>query len=236
MLNNGTVPGQNLGLPGSCYVEVDVTSYTSGNLINTIPTGGLTSETIDPESPSGPPVPISNTTPASATLNVIAVEDPSLSKAFAPNTIFVGDTATLSITIHNNDITSPLTELSVTDVLPTNGDGDIQLISPLNFSLTGCGAGATLEDGSGNTLNPGDTPATPITTITLEDGTVQPDSDCVISVDVTSAVQGNYTNTIPAGPTDPNSIHTREGATNQDPANAPLNVQAFTIDTLFLRP
>ena len=47
-LTNGTVPAQqSSGLPGECYVEVDVTSTTPGNLINTIPADQLDSETID---------------------------------------------------------------------------------------------------------------------------------------------------------------------------------------------
>ncbi|MBT7080588.1 MAG: hypothetical protein HN929_03850, partial [Chloroflexi bacterium] len=229
-LANGEVPAQApSGVPGDCYVEVDVTSFTVGNLVNTIPAGNLSSLTEDPDSP-GSSVPISNTTPASATLNVIGVEDPSLSKTFAPNTIWVGDTSVLSITIHNNDLASPLTHATVTDILPSNGDGDIRLTSPLNFSLSGCGegAGATLTDSSGGALAIGST------SVKLNNGIIQPNSDCVISVDVTSAVQGNYTNTIPDGnPFNPGAIETQEGATNQDPASAPLNVQAFSIAKAF---
>ena len=44
-LASGTVPEQDItsGVPGSCYVEVDVTSRSSGNLINTIDAGELSS-------------------------------------------------------------------------------------------------------------------------------------------------------------------------------------------------
>ena len=98
-LTAGTVPAQVGSTPGRCYVEVDVTSTTAGNLINTIPAGALTSTTLD----GATPVAITNTTPASATLNVIAVQPPSLSKNFVPNTIGVGQTSVLTITIRNND-------------------------------------------------------------------------------------------------------------------------------------
>ena len=227
-LTGGTVPPQVGGFPGSCYVEIDVTSTTPGNLINTIPAGVLSSETIDPDSPSSPPVPISNTTPASATLNVIGVEAPSLSKAFAPNTIFVGDTSTLTITIHNNDAKNPLTETIFTDVLPTNGNGDVKLATPVNASLSGCGGG-TLTDSAGGSLDPDDT------SVKLNNGTIAKNGNCVISVDVTSTVQGAYTNTIPAGSGTPgSSIETREGVTNADPAEADLNVQAFTLTKAFV--
>ncbi len=228
MLTGGTVPGESGGLPGQCSVEVTVTSTTPGNLINTIPTGALSSYTIDPEDTGIPPTPvfISNTTPASATLNVIEVDEPSLFKSFAPNTIFAGGTSTLTITIQNSDPNNPLTETTLTDTLPTSGNGDIQLADPVNASLSGCGAG-TLSDGGGGSLDPGDT------SIRLNDGTIAPSSNCDITVDVTSAVQGAYINTIPAGPGGPGSIQTREGVTNTDSASAPLNVQAFTLNKAF---
>ena len=138
-------------------------------------------------------VEITNTTPASATLNVVGVESPSLSKAFAPNTVFVGETSTLTITIINNDQDYPLTEVTMFDVFPTDGDGDIQVASPLNASMSGCGegSGATLSDKDDGTLEPDDT------SIKLNDGAIDPDSSCVISVDVVSLVQGAYTNEIP---------------------------------------
>jgi uncharacterized repeat protein (TIGR01451 family) len=226
-LNNGTVPAQNPNsTPGECYVEVDVTSTTPGNLINTILAGELSSQTIDPDSPSGPPVPITNTSPASATLNVIGVQPPSLSKSFTPNTIFVGETSTLTVTVRNNDSSFPLTELTLTDTLPTGGDGDVVVAPSPNISLSGCGPG-TLEDGGGGAVSDGDTE------IVLVGATIAPSSNCAISVDVISLVQGAYTNTIPAGPGGPGSIQTREGVTNGSPASAPLNVQAFDLTKSF---
>src|SRR6266540_2623209 len=62
-LSGGTVPAQTGATPGSCTVSINVTSTTSGNLINTIPRNALTST-----GPNG--INITNTTPASATLNV----------------------------------------------------------------------------------------------------------------------------------------------------------------------
>ncbi len=240
-LNNGTVPGESSGFPGECYVEVDVSSTTPSNLINTIPAGNinpiiadpfsLEAWTIDPDGSPTIPVRIWNTTPASATLNVIDVADPSLSKSFAPNTIFVGDTSQLTITVHNNDTTYPLNDVTLTDTLPISGNGDVELANPVNASLTGCGAGS-LENSGGGALSPGDTD------IVLVNGTIAPDSDCEITVNVTSLVQGSYSganaNTIPAGPPGVNGpIQTREGVTNASPASADLHVQAFTLTKAF---
>ena len=212
-LDGGTVPVQVGATPGQCTVTVDVTSITSGNLINTIPPSELTSTGDD----GGTTVNVTNTDPASATLNVIGVAAPSLSKTFAPNTIFVGATSTLTIHIINNDTTSTLTETGLTDYLPT----DIVLASPVNPTLSAdCGTG-TLAG------NPGDT------SVTLNNAQIGPSGNCAITVNVTSAVQGAYTNTIPAGPGGLGSIHTRQGVTNGSPATANLNVQAFTMTKAF---
>ncbi|MFZ5818275.1 MAG: sortase [Chloroflexota bacterium] len=230
-LNNGTVPPEVILTPGQCYVEVDVTSTTPGNLINNILDDGLSAYTIDPDAaPGDPPVLIHNSDPASATLNVIAVASPSLTKTFSDNTIFVGETTRLTLTIRNNDASNPLTMVTVTDTLPTAGDGDVILADPVNATLTNCGASAALTDGSGGALDPGDT------ALRLIDGEIDDSTNCVIEVDVTSLVQGAYTNTIPAGPAgpgNPNPIQTREGVTNTSPASAPLNVQAFTLTKAF---
>lgn len=221
-LTAGTVPAQVGSTPGRCYVEVDVTSTTAGNLINTIPAGALTSTTLD----GATPVAITNTTPASATLNVIAVQPPSLSKNFVPNTIGVGQTSVLTITIRNNDTNNSLTQTTLTDTLPTNGNGDVVLANPVNAVLNGCGT-ATLTDGTGGTLDPGDT------AVRLNNGTILKNATCTIAVNVTSLTQGAYTNAIPAGPAGVGSIQTREGVTNGSLASAPLNVQAFTINKSF---
>ena len=79
-LSNGTVPAQVQSTPGECYVEINVTSLTPGNLINTIPAGNLRANGND----GGTPVDITNTTPASATLTVVALAPPTLSKVFNP--------------------------------------------------------------------------------------------------------------------------------------------------------
>lgn len=224
-LTGGTVPGQVGSTPGSCYVEVSVTSTTPGNLINTIPASALTSFTTDPQDTNIPPaqVPITNTTPASATLNVVAVQPPSVSKGFAPNTIFVGQTSQLTITIRNNDLVASLTNTTFTDTLPVG----VVVATPLNATLTGCGAGTLSSTLGGPALVAGDT------AISLNGGTIAQNSNCVIRVDVTSVLEDSYTNTIPAGPPGSGSVQTQQGVTNAAPASAPLNVQAFNLSKSF---
>jgi len=219
VLSGGTVLPQVGGTPGECYVEVNVSSITSGNLINTIPAHnpasgdiGLTAQGLD----GGTPVTITNTSPASATITVIGVEAPSISKTFNPNTIFVGQTSQMTIRINNNDLDTNLTTVSFTDNLPAG----MLLATPVASSMTGCGAGAALTAVAGGTV------------ISLANGTVTPATDCVIRANVTGA-SGIYTNQIPAGPVAPESLHTRQGVTNSDPVQANLNIQPVNISKAF---
>ncbi len=186
-LSGGTVPPQVGVNPGSCTLSINVSSVTAGNLINTIPTGALTSIDHDDNT-----VTVSNTTAASATLQVGSVQPPSLSKSFTPNTITAGQVSQLAIVITNNDPFTALTNTRVTDTFPAN-----VVLANTTTSLTGCGAG-TLTDSSGNPLAAGTS-----TSVKLNNGTVAVSSICTIHVNVTSltamAIPG-YTNTIPAGP------------------------------------
>jgi hypothetical protein len=210
-LANGIVPGQSGSTPGECYVEVNVTSTTTGALINTIPANNLLASGIDGTTP----VSITNTTPASATLTVVAVSAPSLSKGFVPNTIFVGDFSQLTIRINNNDVDTNLTNTAYTDTLPSG----LVLASPVLPGLTDCG-GATLTAVAGTTI------------IALSNATITPALDCLVRVNVTG-IAGPYINTIPAGPGGPGSITTQQGVTNSSPASAPLNVQPVGITKNF---
>lgn len=215
-LIGGNVPAQVGATPGECYVEINVTSTTPGNLINTIPANNLTATGND----AGRPVTITNTTPASATLTVIVVTPPTLSKGFAPNTITMGAVSTLSITINNNDSNTNLTGTSFTDTLPAN----VVLANPVSPTLTNCGASASLAAVAGGN------------TIALTNATVTPNLNCVVTVNVTSNTQGVYVNTIPAGPGGPGSIVTDQGVTNTNPASATLNVQPIFITKQFNPP
>ena len=205
-LNGGTVPAQVGATPGECTVGIDVTSTTLGNLINTIPANALSS--------TGGGFSITNTTPASATVTTVGISSPTVTKTFAPNTIWVGDTSVLAITINNTSAVLPLTQTSITDTLPT----DVVVANPAlpANALQNCGASATVSATPGGS------------SITLNNGTISPGSSCVIRVNVTSSTPGVYTNTIPA-----DAITTQEGVTNSSPASAPLNVQPVGISKGF---
>ncbi len=205
-LSGGTVPARS-GTPGSCTVSINVTSTTVGNLINTIPAGALSS--------TGGGVNISNTTPASATLNVTGNPIPTVSKSFNSSTIWAGGKSQLSIVITNNELGRSLTQVSLTDNLPAN----VFLANPPNASTSGCGPSPSVTAVSGGT------------SVALSNGTIAPNSSCIITVEVTSNTQGPYTNRIPA-----NALGTQQGVTNTSPATARLNVQEVGIAKRFSPP
>ncbi|HUE99390.1 MAG TPA: hypothetical protein VMN99_09045, partial [Anaerolineales bacterium] len=206
-VSGGIVPAQSGVTPGSCTVAIDVTSNTPGNLINTLPADALTS--------TGGGNTITNTSPASATLNVGGVQLPTINKSFRPSTIWAGEVSVLSIVIRNNAPAITLTQVSLTDTLPAN----VFLANPVSPSLMGCGATASLSAASGGT------------SIALSNATIAPSSTCTIRVNVTSDIQGSYLNTIPA-----NSLETEQGLTNISPDSARLNVQVIGIAKTFSPP
>jgi len=214
-LSGGTVPPQVGSTPGTCVVSVDVTSTTPGNLINTIPAYGVApsygGEGLFATARGGLDV-ITNTNSASATLQVNSVQPPSLSKSFSPATTWVGQSTQLEINLFNNDLNNALTEVTFTDYLPPS----FTVSSPLTTSLSGCGS-STL------TANVGDN------FITLSNATIAPNSNCRVRVRVISTTQGQYTNTIPAGPAGVGSVKTRQGVTNLTPASGNINVQAVGL-------
>jgi len=202
-LSGGTVPAQSGSTPGSCTVSVNVTSTTAGTRINTIPVGALSS--------TGGGTSISNTSPASATLNVTAAGVPSVSKSFNPTSIWAGGTSQLSIAITNGANTT-LTQTSITDNLPAN----VFLANPVSPTLTGCGGSASVSATSGGT------------TVTLNNGTIPTGTTCTITVNVSSTVQGAYTNRIPA-----NALQTQQGLTNSTAATARLTVREIGLAKRF---
>jgi LPXTG-site transpeptidase (sortase) family protein len=203
-LSGGTVPAQVGIAPGSCTVSIHVTSIRAGNLINTLPAGALTSR--------GEGTNITNTSPASATLNVAGIPIPSITKSFSPGTIWTGGTSQLSIVIKNNESSTTLTRVSLTDNLPA----DVFLANPVSPALTGCGASASLSAVSR------------AISMSLNNGTIAPGTTCTITANVTTNVQGAYTNRIPA-----NSLQTREGLTNATAATARLSAQAIGVAKRF---
>lgn len=99
-LSGGVIPAG-----GSCTVSVNVTFSVSGNFINTIPAGAITSNRN-----------ITTISPASASLNQTAIQPPVIAKTFSPAQIQQGATSTLALTVSNGGTTA-LTGIAFSDTL-----------------------------------------------------------------------------------------------------------------------
>ncbi|MEP6896191.1 MAG: hypothetical protein ABI986_11340, partial [Chloroflexota bacterium] len=138
-----------------------------------------------------------------------------MNKSFSPNTMLIGQTSQLMIRIRNNDLVLALTQVALTDSLPTN----MVLANPVSSSLSNCGNSASLSSVSGNS------------SVVLSNSVIPANSICIILINVTSLVAGVYTNTIPAG-----ALQAQQGVTNASPASADLNVQALGVAKVFAPP
>ncbi|MEM7349853.1 MAG: IPTL-CTERM sorting domain-containing protein [Acidobacteriota bacterium] len=100
---------------------------------------------------------------------------PGFSKVFTPDAIAAGFTSTLTFTIDNSTSTQDATALDFTDNLPVT----VVVATP---AVTANTCGGTLTAVAGSSV------------ISLTGGTVTAMSTCTVSVDVTSAAPGTYTN------------------------------------------
>ena len=154
-----------------------------------------------------------NNAPAAATLLVTAAPPVTLAKNFAPTAVVLGGTSVLTLTIDN---AAPgavaLTGLGVSDALPAG----VQ-IGPVPNASTTCGAGSV-------TAAPG------ATTLALSGGGVRAGAACSVAVTVTGTVPGTHRNTVAA-----NAVSSLQGATNNAPATAALDVSApaVTLSKIF---
>ena len=201
-LTGGTIPAGTGGSSGSCLVRVSVTSSTVGTWVNTIPAGGVSTDTEG-----------GNSQAAEATLTVSTSGITGL-KSFSPSTIHVGGSSLLTVTL-NNPSAGPLTNLAFTDNFPV----PLQIDDPVVTGGT-CGALA-FTDAGGGALEAGDTG------FRVTGGTVPGGGSCTVTVRVrvnpartTVAQASAVTNTIAAG-----AVTTAQGATNAAALSGSITVQ-----------
>jgi LPXTG-site transpeptidase (sortase) family protein len=176
-----------------CRIDVYVTSNTPSPAntpyINTIPPTNVTNnENL---------VPTSALT-ANLTVTGGAALSISLVKGFEPPQVFGGSSSTMSIDLINPD-GATLTGIAFTDNMPTG----MILANPVNLNVGTCGG----------TLNgvPG------ANSFSFSGGSLPPFGRCTLTLSATMTVNGNLTNTIPAG-----AVTTNNGVTNVDPVAASL--------------
>ncbi len=149
---------------------------------------------------------VTNSNNPSATLTI--ARNVNIGKSFSPSTIEAGGTSTLTIRLFNtNTVVRTLDSPGLVDTLP---------------------AGVTVAGAASSTCS-GANVTTTATTVTVSDAVLAATSACNVTVPVTAAATGAYTNIIPA-----NALDTLEGSTNPDPATAILTVVAKpTITKVF---
>ena len=111
----------------------------------------------------------------------LSFHEASLTKAFTPSTVTAGATSALSITVTNpgTEGAIPLSGVSFADSLPTG-----LTLADSAVTTTGCGAAA---------VNGGE-PVAGQTSVDVTDATIAAGGTCVVTVNVTSAQPGTYTN------------------------------------------
>jgi uncharacterized repeat protein (TIGR01451 family) len=141
---------------------------------------------------------VTNTVAASASLS--ASPALTVAKAFFPPGIVVNGRSSLVITVTNR-VPSPLTGVGVTDPLPTD-----MVVAPVPNASTTCPAGTV-------TATPGSS------SVVLTGANLASSASCKITVSVTSAITGTFSNIIPVG-----NITASGGVTNHLSATANLVV------------
>ncbi len=188
------------GAPGTCSFSVDTVSNTPGTYTNTIPASALT--TAEGVTNSGP-----------ATAPVQVFQFPTVAKSFAPAFRQAGETSTLTITLGNANAIPLTLSAAMIDNLPSGLT--VAAAPAIGGTCPGLPGSVTALANS--------------TQVRYNNGSSIPAGGCTITVAVTSALAGSYTNTIGAG-----ALTTTQAGTNQDPASAvvvfsPLGAISGTI-------
>ena len=214
VLTGGSIPDVNTN-GGQCFFELTVTSVTPGNHIITIPPNTTPDADTAGFSALQDGVPVSNTTPANATLLVTALQAPIGSKTFLPSPAIVGNPVSLSIVLSNPNLNSTMPLTTFADTLPAG----MEVAAAPNASVTCAGTGAA----NGTlTANPGEG------TISLAGGVIGEGGQCTVTVSVVvptiAGTSQSFTNSGPAGAIG-NSRGLTSAADSRDlTVNAPIGV------------
>lgn len=174
---------------------------TAGSITGTGTVGTATVVTVTPSAVNDIVLTLTGTATGSSPGNNFAeLPPPGIGKAFSPANIIPGGESILTITLTNNGTATATLSADLVDTLPAN------VVVAATPSVGGTCSGTKTATASGST-------------VTYASGaTIPAGSSCTITVAVTSATAGTYTNTIPAG-----GLQTNYGL-NPTPATADLVV------------
>jgi mucin-19 len=179
--------GGSIPANGSCVITVLVTATTVGGYNNIIPVGGVTTTN------GGP-----NTVAANA---VLTVPRPGIAKFFAPAGISTNTPSTLTITLTNTSATAYIGAM-FTDTYPTTPGTGVRNTATPNVTNT-CSGVVTAAPNGGS--------------VGLTGGIIPANGSCQITVEVSAAAGGTYTNSIGAG-----GLTTTNGGSNASATSAQL--------------
>ncbi len=188
----GTGVGAAAG-PSSCTIALNVASAAAGAYVNGAAQMSAVAGMING---------VTNQT-------LTVLERPGVAKAFGAASIVPGAATTLTITLTNANAV-PITGVAFTDVFPAS-PGAMTLADAVVANT----CGGALADSGGGGLGTGDAG------IALSGGTIPAGASCAITVNVTAATPGTYTNTLAAG-----AVTSANAASNTAPASANLVVTA----------
>lgn len=199
-LTGETVPAKSGASFGQCDVVVAVKTSVQGNSLNSIAAGNLTNT-------QG----FSNSAPANATIQVNAFANPALSTTLNPSTIYLGQTATYTITVANSDASNTLTQAGWAYTMPAG----LIVNGAASVSAGSCGTPTlTATSGSAN--------------IAMSGATIPAAQSCTISIPVTGNVQGNYSLNLTPG-----IVTSYQGVSNLTASTQAIAVQSFAVATSF---
>ena len=174
-ITGGAANGNNVGLSAgvipadtSCDISVKVVAAAVGNYNNVTSAITTTNNGI-----------LVTGLPATKILDVQAAVPPFIAKVFAPASLGVNETSTLTFTITNpnNAVIGAIAGVAFSDTYPTN-----IVNAPTPNVVNNCGGIITGGTAGGNS-------------IALSGATIPVNSSCTISVNVVSAIAGSYLNT-----------------------------------------
>ncbi len=190
-LANASVPAKMGGVDGICTINVDVKAFgVAGTRTDTITNTTVTASLAG--------VPIYAQANATATLTILPLSI-TVNKSFDTLTVFGGSASTMRIRLTNPN-NAILTGINFTDSMPSG----MYIAAPANLSTGSCGGTLTGVSGSNTFSFSGGSLA------------VAP-AYCELTLGVTMNVNGNLTNTIPAG-----AVTAANGAANPQAAQATL--------------
>ena len=173
-LSGGVIPQANGPTAATCTITIPVTAGSNDGALNTV------TYTIGDGAVMGLEniAPVANIGSVSQSINILAVQQPSIAKAFSNNTPVLGGAASrLTITITNPNASVAIPDFSISDTFPLLGGSPLIEVAGTPNAAASCPGGVA----------PAFTPIVGAANISATGGTVAANGSCTIAVDIVAA-------------------------------------------------